>query len=157
MRTWRAGSRHVPGSAVEIHRFPRNACVRDDMGARRAGYAGVVRRDHGRINLSSNCSACATAHSEARMMLNARSCVGTRLARSVLRESAGPVAAGTPLVEIGDVTRLEIRADLLSSDATPVQVGAAATVTSWGGPSFVRRLVGSRTGAACRRVARIGS
>lgn len=43
------------------------------------------------------------------------------------------MAAGTPLIEIGDVSCLEIRADLLSSDATPVRAGAAASVTGWGG------------------------
>ncbi len=51
----------------------------------------------------------------------------------VLRESAGPIAAGTPLVEVGDVTCLEIRAELLSADAAPVRAGAAATITRWGG------------------------
>lgn len=62
----------------------------------------------------------------------------------VLRESAGPVAAGTPLVEIGDVGRLEVEADLLSSDAAGVREGVRATVTGWGGtqalPARVRRL-----------------
>lgn len=51
----------------------------------------------------------------------------------VSRESAGPVAAGKPLVEVGDITRLEIRAELLSSDAASVRAGAAATITGWGG------------------------
>jgi HlyD family secretion protein len=51
----------------------------------------------------------------------------------VLRESARPVAAGTPLVELGDVTQLEVVADLLSSDAAKVRVGAVARVTGWGG------------------------
>jgi HlyD family secretion protein len=62
----------------------------------------------------------------------------------VLRESAGPVAAGTPLAEIGDVRALEIVADLLSSDAASVREGAAAAVTGWGtGPALsakVRRI-----------------
>jgi HlyD family secretion protein len=51
----------------------------------------------------------------------------------VVRESAGPVATGTPLVEIGDVGNLEIIADLLSSDAASVRVGAVASVSGWGG------------------------
>lgn len=62
----------------------------------------------------------------------------------VLRESAGPVAAGTPLLEVGDVMQLEVNADLLSSDAARVQPGAAAKVTGWGGPqpldAHVRRI-----------------
>lgn len=51
----------------------------------------------------------------------------------VIRESAGPIHAGTPLLELGDVSGLEIDADLLSSDAAAIRQGGAATVTSWGG------------------------
>lgn len=58
----------------------------------------------------------------------------------VLRESAGPVALGTPLVEIGDVSHLEVVADLLSSDAAKVRTGATARVTGWGGAPLVARV-----------------
>jgi HlyD family secretion protein len=58
----------------------------------------------------------------------------------ILRESAGPVAAGTPLVQIGDIAQLEVRADLLSSDAARVRVGVAAKVTGWGGRSIAARV-----------------
>lgn len=47
----------------------------------------------------------------------------------VLRESAGFVAAGTPLLEVGDVGQLEVVAELLSSDAAQVRAGAVARVT----------------------------
>jgi HlyD family secretion protein len=61
----------------------------------------------------------------------------------VLRESAGPVAAGAALVEVGNLEHLEIVADLLSSDAALVRPGAAAFVSAWGGqplPARVRRV-----------------
>ena len=58
----------------------------------------------------------------------------------VVRESGGPVAVGTPLVEVGDVADLEIYADLLSSDAARVRVGATATVTGWGGRPLAARV-----------------
>jgi HlyD family secretion protein len=58
----------------------------------------------------------------------------------VIRESAGPVAAGTPLVEIGDVKQLEILGDLLSSDAAKVRAGATARVTGWGGKPLAARV-----------------
>ncbi|HET7542367.1 MAG TPA: HlyD family efflux transporter periplasmic adaptor subunit [Polyangiaceae bacterium] len=61
----------------------------------------------------------------------------------VLRESGGPVATGTPLVEMGDVRDAEIVADLLSSDAALVRPGALATVSGWGGAplsAMVRRV-----------------
>ena len=50
-----------------------------------------------------------------------------------LRESESVVPAGEPLVEIGDPARLEIVADLLSTDAVRVQPGARTIVEQWGG------------------------
>jgi HlyD family secretion protein len=50
-----------------------------------------------------------------------------------LRESEAVVPAGDPLVELGDPSGLEIVADLLSTDAVRVKVGARAFVEQWGG------------------------
>ena len=52
----------------------------------------------------------------------------------VLHESAGVVAAGEPLVEIGDPADLEIVADLLSADAVTVEPGQSVVIEEWGGP-----------------------
>jgi HlyD family secretion protein len=51
----------------------------------------------------------------------------------VLHESEAPVAAGTPLIEIGNPDQLEIVADLLSTDAVNVQAGCRVLITGWGG------------------------
>lgn len=56
---------------------------------------------------------------------------GTILKR--LRESEGLVAAGEPLLEIGEPGRLEIVADLLSTDAVRVSPGAEVLIEQWGG------------------------
>jgi len=50
-----------------------------------------------------------------------------------IRESESVVPAGEPLLEIGDPRRLEIVADLLSSDAVRIVSGARATIEQWGG------------------------
>jgi HlyD family secretion protein len=50
-----------------------------------------------------------------------------------LRESESVVPPGDPLVEIGDPTRLEIVADLLSTDAVRVKPGARSIIEQWGG------------------------
>ena len=50
-----------------------------------------------------------------------------------VRESESVVPAGDPLIEIGDPGQLEIVADLLSTDAVRVKVGARAFVEQWGG------------------------
>ncbi len=51
----------------------------------------------------------------------------------VQRESAGFVAAGAPLVDIGNAERLEVVVDLLSVDAVKVQAGMRASIDNWGG------------------------
>lgn len=63
-----------------------------------------------------------------------RTPVSGRILR-VLHESAGPVTAGTPLVEIGNTTAIEVAADFLTTDAMSVQPGARATIRDWGGPA----------------------
>ena len=59
----------------------------------------------------------------------------------VLRESEGPVAAGTGLVEIGDPAELEIVLDLLSMDAVRVEPGQKAYIENWGGDGRLEALV----------------
>jgi len=58
----------------------------------------------------------------------------------VLKRDAGPVTAGTPILEIGDPTHLEVVVDLLTADAMQVRPGARVEMTQWGGGQV---LVGS--------------
>ena len=51
----------------------------------------------------------------------------------VPRESGGPVAAGTPLLEVGDLAALEVVVELPTADAVRVRPGQAARLTGWGG------------------------
>lgn len=58
----------------------------------------------------------------------------------LLSESEQVVAAGGPLLEIGDPGNLEIIVHLLSSDAVAVDPDALARVDGWGGPDLTARL-----------------
>jgi HlyD family secretion protein len=51
----------------------------------------------------------------------------------VHRESAGVVAMGTPLLELGDLDGLEVVVDLLTTDAVRVSPGTPASIEGWGG------------------------
>jgi HlyD family secretion protein len=51
------------------------------------------------------------------------------------RESEIVVAAGEPLMDLGDPADIEVVADLLSSDAVRVAVGNAVRIENWGGPA----------------------
>jgi len=61
-----------------------------------------------------------------------RAPVSGRILR-LLQESEQVVDAGTPLIEIGDPADLEIKVDLLSSEAVKVKAGDAVVITGWGG------------------------
>ena len=50
-----------------------------------------------------------------------------------LRESECVVAAGEPLLEIGDPKQLELVVDLLSTDAVGVRAGDRVSIERWGG------------------------
>jgi HlyD family secretion protein len=50
-----------------------------------------------------------------------------------LRESESVVPSGEPLLEIGDPRRLEVVADLLSTDAVRVSAGDPVFIEEWGG------------------------
>ncbi|MCW1383900.1 efflux RND transporter periplasmic adaptor subunit [Novosphingobium sp. KCTC 2891] len=52
---------------------------------------------------------------------------------SVINESAGVIAEGTPLVTIGDARRIEAVVDLLSREAVRVKAGDRVEITQWGG------------------------
>jgi len=59
----------------------------------------------------------------------------------ILHKSEAVVAAGAPLVEIGDPTNLELVVDLLSADAVQVHVGDKASIERWGGTDSLNAIV----------------
>ncbi|MGD9906321.1 MAG: efflux RND transporter periplasmic adaptor subunit [Vicinamibacterales bacterium] len=73
-----------------------------------------------------------------------------------LRESEAVVPAGEPLVEIGDPSRLEIVADLLSVDAVRVPAGARALVEGWGGAAVLEARVRLVEPAGFTKVSALG-
>jgi HlyD family secretion protein len=52
----------------------------------------------------------------------------------VLQESETIVAPGTPLIELGDASDIEIVVDVLSSEAVEIKPGADVVIEAWGGP-----------------------
>jgi HlyD family secretion protein len=51
----------------------------------------------------------------------------------VQHESAGVTTVGTPLLELGDLSRLEVVVDLLTTDAVQVAPGTSVSIEGWGG------------------------
>ena len=59
----------------------------------------------------------------------------------ILEKSEGVVASGTPIIVLSNTNKLELVADLLSTDAVKVQPGAAVLVENWGGDIPLRARV----------------
>ncbi|MEZ5975470.1 MAG: HlyD family efflux transporter periplasmic adaptor subunit [Planctomycetota bacterium] len=62
--------------------------------------------------------------------LHLRSPIDGRVIR-VFEDSERPVAAGTPLMEVGDVRRIELVGEFLSQDAVAIEAGMTAEVNGW--------------------------
>jgi HlyD family secretion protein len=59
----------------------------------------------------------------------------------IIQDSEAVVLPGAPLVDIGDPRDLEVVADLLSTEAVQLKVGAPVRIDGWGGPSVRGKVV----------------
>src|SRR6516162_4808978 len=59
----------------------------------------------------------------------------------ITQDSEAVVLPGTPLVDIGDPLDLEVVADLLSTDAVQIAIGASVRIDGWGGPPIRGKVV----------------
>ena len=74
----------------------------------------------------------------------------------VHQTSETTVATGTPLVEIGDIARLEVVAELLTTDALQAHPGSAVRIERWGGPGVLEGRVRRVEPAAFTKVSALG-
>ncbi|MEW6735331.1 MAG: HlyD family secretion protein [Acidobacteriota bacterium] len=78
---------------------------------------------------------------------------------SVLRlfeQSDRVVIAGTPLLELGDCSKLEIVVDVLSSEAVKILVGADVVIQSWGGNQTLPAKVHTVSPSAFTKISALG-
>jgi HlyD family secretion protein len=74
----------------------------------------------------------------------------------VLQGSEATVNLGTPLMEIGDIERLEIVAELLTTDALQATPGTRVRIERWGGPTVLEGRVRRVEPAAFTKVSALG-
>lgn len=74
----------------------------------------------------------------------------------VLQESARPVVAGAPLIEVSDQTGLEAAIEFLSQDAVKISEGMEAEVFDWGGPGAIPAVVRRVEPQAFTKVSALG-
>jgi HlyD family secretion protein len=74
----------------------------------------------------------------------------------VVRDSAGPVAAGAPLLELGDPRAIEIVVDVLSSDAARIAPAMDVEIGGWGGERTLHARVRRVEPSAFTRISALG-
>lgn len=74
----------------------------------------------------------------------------------VFQESATVVAAGTPLLEVGNRRDLEIVIDVLSTDAVKIRPGNEVLLDHWGGDGLLRAHVRTIEPAAFTKISALG-
>ncbi len=75
---------------------------------------------------------------------------------AVLADSARDIAAGTPILEIGDPANLEIVVELLSTDAVQVAEGASVEIVAWGGAGSLTGMLRRIEPAGFTKVSALG-
>jgi len=84
-----------------------------------------------------------------------RSPVAGRVLR-IPQTSEATVALGAPLVEVGDTARMEVVAELLTTDALQAQPGSRVRIERWGGPGTLEGRVRLVEPAAFTKVSALG-
>jgi HlyD family secretion protein len=84
-----------------------------------------------------------------------KSPIGGRVLK-VHQASEVSLAAGAPVIDVGDTSRLEIVAELLSNDALLAGAGSPVRIEGWGGPKVLQGRMRSVEPAAFTKVSALG-
>lgn len=75
---------------------------------------------------------------------------------NVLARSEQAVTTGTQIAEIGDLRNIEVKVDLLSSDAFRIKPGASVEISDWGGLEILKATVRRVEPAAFTKTSALG-
>src|SRR3569832_414251 len=94
-------------------------------------------------------------HKRPTATVQVRAPVGGRVLR-VIEESERVINAGTPLVELSNLSKLEVVIELLSTDAVKVRRGALVLIERWGGDTVLQARVRLIEPSAFTRISALG-
>lgn len=97
----------------------------------------------------------ASGHEPARPPVEVTSPITGRVLR-VLEENARVVAPGTPLLEVGNPSDLEVVVDVLSRDGAAIAPGIPVELSQWGGPDLLQGRVRLVEPAAFTKISALG-
>ena len=156
----RDAARRASQEAERIGRLAAGAIVsRDALEAARTAES-MAAREQDAARFHAEATAYDVAVAKAALGLEAAEIVVRAPVRGrvlqVLHESERVVAAGTPLVVVGDPATLEIVADFLTTDAVRIRPGAAARIERWGGAQPLSARVRLVEPAAFTKISALG-
>jgi len=82
--------------------------------------------------------------------------VSGQVLRILREDQQGVVAVGTPLIEIADLSALEITVDILTADAVHIKAGAMVRIVRWGGDTDLVGRVRRVEPSAFTRISALG-
>ncbi len=145
---------HARGAAplqqLERAELAERTAAQDMLAAERRRHAAEHELDQARAVL-----ATAEAQANGTERYGVRAPVAGRVLR-VLQESEAVVASGTPLLELGDPSELEVVVDVLTTEAVAITPGASVVIERWGGPAPLQGRVRRIEPGAFTRVSALG-
>lgn len=141
-------------AALELVRRPARAAA-PAPSATRSGAASASASGAPRTASTALSASAASASATAPGAFEVRAPISGRVLR-VAQASEGLVALGAPLLELGDTTRLEVVAPLLTTDALQVRPGVPVRIERWGGPGVLHGRVRSVEPGAFTKVSALG-
>ncbi len=135
-----AASGTLSEQGLEQAELARTSSDRERDAALEAADAAAHEVEAARAALLSGSSIDATGPAGGDAVIDVRAPTAGRVLR-VHEESARVVAVGTPLLEIGDPSDLEIVVDVLSADAVKIRPGDEMRLVAWGGDEPLRARV----------------
>jgi len=141
-------------SAVESERVARYELAQARVALELSSGAGVSTASGAGATVGDAPSRAAGATSSARSFTVRAPVAGTVL--RVHQASEGVVALGTPLLDLADTSRIEIVAELLTSDAAVARPGSPVRIERWGGPGSLQGRVRRVEPAAFTKVSALG-
>jgi HlyD family secretion protein len=147
----------VSEAKTEGDRLARDAARAEWQAAQEAERAARFEREAARAALVSPTSAAVVAGDEATRAdaVLLRAPVAGRVLK-LHQASEATVAAGTPVLELGNVGALEVVVELLTGDALQVRPGSGVRIERWGGPQALSGTVRSVEPAGFTKVSALG-
>lgn len=143
-----AGGRFVSASQLDTDRLAVRAAQQELDSATQDRHVAGHELDQAR-------AALAAVRNDDGATFAVRAPVSGRVLR-VLQTSAGTVALGTPLLEIGDTGKMEIVAELLTADALQAKPGTPVRIERWGGETPLAGTVRRVEPAAFTKISALG-